>query len=97
MESEQKPYGLVNYTTYVLVWLGLLVFTGLTVTLAGFHFFDSISVFLVLMVASVKSTLVLYYFMNLKYEKPLFRNMVLVATIALAIFIGLTFVDILFR
>ncbi len=96
MESEQKSYDSVNYTTYVLVWLGLLVFTGLTVTLAGFHF-GSISVFLVLLVASVKSTLVLYYFMNLKYEKPLFRNMVFIGIIALAIFIGLTFVDILFR
>ena len=96
MEPEQKPNGSVNYATYVLVWLGLLVFTGLTVSLAGFHF-GSISVFLVLLVAAVKSLLVLYYFMHLKYEKPLFRNMVLVATIALAIFIGLTFVDILFR
>lgn len=96
MEPEQKPHGFVNYTTYVLVWLGLLAFTGLTVTLAGFHF-GSISVFLVLLVAAVKSTLVLYYFMHLKYEKPLFRNMVFIAIIALAIFIGLTFVDILFR
>ena len=96
MESEHNPSGLVNYTTYILVWLGLVVFTGLTVTLAGFHF-GSISVVLVLLVAAVKSMLVLYYFMHLKYEKPLFRNMVLVATIALAIFIGLTFLDILFR
>ena len=96
MEHKKEPFELVNYNIYVLIWLSLLVLTGLTVALAGFHF-GGVSVFLVLLVAGVKSALVLYYFMHLKYEKPLFRTMVLIAVISLAIFIGLTFLDILFR
>ncbi len=96
MEQHEDSHPDVGYGIYVLIWLGLLIFTGLTVTMAGIHF-GGINVFLVLLVAGVKSTLVLNYFMHLKYEKPLFRTMVLVALFSLVIFIILIFSDILFR
>lgn len=91
--EQAHPSG---YGIYVLIWLGLLVLTGLTVTMAGIHF-GGINVFLVLAVAGVKSILVLNHFMHLKYEKPLFRTMVFVAIGALVIFIVLLFADVLFR
>jgi cytochrome c oxidase subunit IV len=96
MDHHEETHPSIGYGTYVLIWLGLLILTGLTVTMAGIHF-GGINVFLVLIVAGVKSILVLYYFMHLKYEKPLFRTMVLVAVISLVTFIVLLFSDILFR
>jgi cytochrome c oxidase subunit 4 len=50
-----------------------------------------------LTIASVKTTLVLLYFMHLKYEPSLFKTLVVVVVFALATFIILTFLDVLFR
>jgi cytochrome c oxidase subunit 4 len=96
MEHSEAQHYVGSYSTYVLVWLGLLVFTGLTIALAGFHL-GSLSVFTVILIAACKSSLVLYFFMHLKYEKPLFKILVLVAVLTLAVFIALTFVDISYR
>ncbi len=96
MEHGESQHSVIGYGTYVLVWLGLLVFTGLTVALAGFHW-GKLSVFSVILIAACKSSLVLYFFMHLKYERPLFRTLVLVAVLTLTVFIALTFVDISYR
>ena len=96
MEHGESQHSVIGYGTYVLVWLGLLVFTGLTVALAGFHL-GTLSVFSVILIAAAKSSLVLYFFMHLKYERPLFRTLVLVAVLTLTVFIALTFVDISYR
>ena len=93
--TEEK-YHLINYSTYVMVWLGLLAFTGATVAVAGFEL-KSLSVFVALLIASLKSMLVLNYFMHLKYEEAFFRVMVFVAFGTFAIFLILTFFDVSFR
>ena len=96
MDQHEESHPIVGYGTYVLIWLGLFILTGLTVTMAGIHF-GGINVFLVLLVAGIKSILVLNHFMHLKYEKPVFRIMVFIAIISLVIFIVLLFFDVLFR
>lgn len=85
-----------GYTIYVLIWLGLVVLTGLTVVVAGVHLRE-LAILTALMVASVKATLVMAIFMHLKYEPPVFRLMFLVLLITFAIFMILTFSDVLFR
>jgi cytochrome c oxidase subunit 4 len=79
-----------------MVWLALLIFTGLTVTVAGLNL-KNYAIIAAIFIAGFKSTLVLNYFMHLKFETPLFRNMVYVAIFTLVIIIGLTFTDISFR
>lgn len=96
MKHNEESAHIVGYGTYILVWLGLLMLTGLTVAMAGFHL-GAVSVFAVILVAATKSTLVLNYFMHLKYESPVFRIMVFVVLFIIAIFIGLLFVDVAFR
>ena len=96
MDHHEETHPSVGYGIYILIWLGLLILTGLTVTMAGIHF-GGINVFLVLLVAGIKSILVLNYFMHLKYEKPLFRIMVFIAVISLVVFIVLLFFDVFFR
>lgn len=91
--TKHKPVG---YGSYVVIWLSLLVLTALTVTVAGMHL-RGLSVGTALVIACVKSTLVLFVFMHLKQEKPFFKIAMLVVVCAVTIFIGLTFVDILFR
>jgi cytochrome c oxidase subunit 4 len=83
--------------TYVLVWLGLLLLTGVTVSVAGVNL-GRLSVLIVLVIAGIKSTLVLLYFMHLKYEKGFLFMLIMPGTVFLLIlFIGFVFTDIAFR
>jgi cytochrome c oxidase subunit 4 len=79
------------------IWIGLLALTALTVTTADLNV-GRIGIFIVLTIAAVKSILVLLYFMHLRSEQRLLlRILVPIAIATLAIFIGLTFTDILNR
>lgn len=88
---------LKNYRIYIFIWLGLLVLTGITISMAGMNL-GGLSIFIVLFIAALKSGLVLNYFMHLKYEKgALFKLMIPIVLAALTVFIGLTFFDVAFR
>ncbi len=83
--------------TYVCAWVGLLILTGLTVSVAG-RDMGRLSVLVVLVIAAVKSGLILLYFMNLKYERGLLFKLIMPGTILLLVlFIGMVFTDIAFR
>jgi cytochrome c oxidase subunit IV len=87
----------VGLARYIVVWLALLALTALTVTMASLNL-GRASIVVVLAIAAVKSTLVLLFFMHLIREKRLlFRLLVPIAVAALAIFIGLTYMDVLNR
>lgn len=96
MEKQRDEHTLVSYGTYIMVWLALLVLTGLTITVAGLNLL-AFSIIAAILIAAFKTTLVMEYFMHLKFEKPVFRNMVYVAIFTMAIIIVLTFTDISFR
>jgi cytochrome c oxidase subunit 4 len=94
-QTEEHANGqphVVGYGTFVLIWLGLLALTGITVSLAGINLGRWVIV-TALVIASVKSTLVLNVFMHLKFEDRLFRIFLVVALATLAIFFTLTFFD----
>jgi cytochrome c oxidase subunit IV len=89
--NHSAPYGL-----YVLVWLSLLILTQFTVT-AGQMRLGALGVIIALTVTPLKATLVLLFFMHLRYERPLLGAMFAFAVFSLAIAIGLTFSDYSFR
>ncbi len=95
MEKKSSSY-VVSYGTYVLIWLSLIVLTVLTVTVAGVPM-RKLTVLTALVIASTKTLLVLNFFMHLRYESWLLKVMVFAAVVTLAIFIGFTFFDVLFR
>jgi len=87
----------VSYARYVYVWIALLVLTAITVTTAGLNI-GRVGIIIVLAIAAGKSTLVLLWFMHLRTEKRLLLKLLVPISIAtLAIFIGLTYTDILTR
>jgi len=94
-EPEHEQH-IVGYGTYILVWLGLIVLTGLTVAVAGTNL-GGFSVWTAILIAAIKTSLVLFVFMHLKYERPLFRWMVLIVLVAITIFIVFTFFDVSYR
>jgi cytochrome c oxidase subunit IV len=82
---------------YLVIWASLLILTAITVTAANLHL-GKIAIIVVLLIAVIKSSLVLLYFMHLHYEKRLIiRLLIPGALLVLAIFIGLTYSDLLTR
>jgi len=96
MEHKHEEHQLISYGTYIMVWLALLILTGLTVTVAGLNL-KNFAIVAAIFIAGFKSMLVLNYFMHLKFESALFRNMLYITLFTLVVIIGLTFTDISFR
>ena len=93
--KETEPH-IVAPRTFVSVWLVLIVLTALTVTIARMDL-GALSILTAIVIASVKAGLVLWFFMHLKYEQRLFKLLLLVPVVTLAVIIGLTFVDVWYR
>ena len=87
----------VAYMTYVVVWVMLLALLGLTITVVRLNLFENYSVLGSLIIASLKSLLVLFYFMHLKYEGWLVKGMLALAVGTLTLIIILTFSDVWYR
>ncbi len=86
----------LSYGTYITIWFALVVLTGATVTAAGLHF-GKLTVLAAIMIAGIKSSLVLFYFMHLKYEDRVFKIMLTVAVMTMVVILLLTYADTLFR
>jgi cytochrome c oxidase subunit 4 len=91
--STREP----GYRAYALVYAALVCLTALTVTTASLDL-GRIAIVIVLGIAGAKSVLVLLYFMHLRYERrTLVKVLIPIVVVTLAIFIGLTYTDILYR
>jgi cytochrome c oxidase subunit 4 len=91
IQAHVPSFGLL-----IRVWLALLGATGLTVWLSTLSL-GRFNVWIALGVAAAKSSLILAFFMRLRYESRFFSVMVLIAVLTLAVFLGLLFFDISFR
>lgn len=80
----------------MIIWIALLVLTGITVWAAQYNL-GPLNIWVALGIATLKSGLVVAVFMHMKYEDRLFKLSLLSALAILAIFIGLTFFDVLYR
>lgn len=81
-----------GYGKYILIWIGLMVLTGVTVAVAGIDF-GGITVATALLIASVKSYLVLTIFMHLKFEQKAFKAFLGAALFFIIISFILLFAD----
>jgi cytochrome c oxidase subunit 4 len=86
----------ISYGRLTVVWLLLLALTGLTVAVTRVDL-GGVKVLGALAIASTKAGLVIAFFMHMKYEGPLLRWLLFLALVTLAIYIGLTFFDVLYR
>ena len=87
---------LVPTRVYVGVWAALVALTSVTVG-ASYTNLHHLAVFTAILIATVKASLVLLYFMHLRFEKILFTIMILVTLLTYGIFIFLTFADYYYR
>lgn len=94
--SNNKNQHIVSFRTYFFILLGLLVLTTLTIAVTSVEL-GPLTVFAALLLASVKSILVLTYFMHLKFDEKLFGIMVGGVVLIFVIVIVITFLDYSFR
>lgn len=88
-----------HITSYSLNWtvlLVLLILTTISILAIKMHL-GAFTVALALILASIKVTIVLTYFMHLKFENLMLRLMVGGVFLLFAIVIVITFIDYYFR
>jgi len=96
VKNQSSQAGHVGADVYVLTWIALLMLTAATVTVAGLHL-GKMSVFTAVAIAFVKASIVLSFFMHLKYERRLLKLLVYLVIGGIAGLIALTFTDYFFR
>lgn len=94
--KEKQEQHIVGTKTFVFVWAALLILTAATIGAAELRMGEW-SMLANLLIASAKASLVLWFFMHLKYEQRLFKLLLFVPLITISIIIGLTFFDIRYR
>jgi cytochrome c oxidase subunit 4 len=87
---------IIPYRTLVGVWGTLLVLTAITVAVSRVHL-GPWNIWAALGIASAKAGLVVSFFMHMKYEQPVLKLLFYITLVILAIVIGLTFCDVLYR
>ena len=92
--SEQQH--IISCRKLTVIWLTLVALTALTVgitrvDLGGYKILSALTI------ACLKAGLVIAVFMHMSNEGRLLRWLLFVALVTLAFFIGLTFIDVLYR
>ncbi len=96
MHETEHQHPPVRYRTLVFTWVALGILTGLTIAASRINM-GAANVWVALGIAATKSCLVIGIFMNLRRESRLFKFGLMAALVVLAIFIGMTFIDVLYR
>ena len=94
--TDEHEHKLVSYKTYINVWLALVFLTFITVAVS-FTDMKHMTIFTAVFIAMIKSTLVMLYFMNIRFERPVFTWFIVAAFGTYVIFVILTFADYSFR
>ena len=85
-----------GYGIYFMIWLALVACTTITVTVAGLNL-GALTLTTALVIAGVKSFLVINYFMHVKNDSPMIKLFIAVCLLIFVIIMVLTFSDLSFR
>jgi len=84
---------IVQPRTYIVIFLALMLGTALTVMAAFYDFPGPMNVVVALTIACIKATLVVLYFMHVRYSGRLVSLVIVAALLWLAILFAITFSD----
>jgi len=94
--KSEQAHPILPMQEYLVIGALLLLFTGLTVTIAQFDF-GAWNLVIAMLVAGLKATLVALYFMHLKYDHKFYALVFSMAILFLVMFIIFTMFDTLGR
>ena len=92
--SEHTEHGVhvASVKLLVIVWIGLMIGTWLTVSATYFDL-GALNIWIGLAIATAKAVLVALYYMHLRWDKPFNAFVFLSAFACLAIFVGIALMD----
>ena len=96
MASEEHRQHVIPTSVYVGIWAVLMVLTAVTV-FASFLELGNFNIVLALVIASVKATLVVLFFMHLYYSSKLTKVTMIAAVFFLFLLLALSMTDYLTR
>jgi cytochrome c oxidase subunit 4 len=96
MASEEHRQHVIPSSIYVGIWAILMVLTGLTVFVSFIELHDW-NIVLALVIATIKGTLVVLFFMHLFYSSKLTKVTVIAALFFLFLLLALSMTDYLTR
>ncbi|MCW5203917.1 cytochrome C oxidase subunit IV family protein [Desulfobulbus sp. US1] len=94
--NTQESQHVISYKVLGIVLAALLALTGVTVAVSSVDL-GVFNVPVALLIASTKATLVLLFFMHMKYESRVIIVSFISAVVFLGILISLMFFDVAFR
>ncbi len=93
--TNEHPH-VISYKKLIGILIALLILTAITISVSMVDL-GKFNVWAALLIASTKCTLVVLFFMHLKYENRVIRISFVVTLFCVAILIGFIFWDISFR
>jgi cytochrome c oxidase subunit 4 len=96
MASEEHGQHVISIGVYVGIWATLMFLTGLTVFVSFIELHDW-NIVLALVIATIKGTLVVLFFMHLYYSSKLTKVTVIAAIFFLFLLLALSMTDYLTR
>jgi len=91
-----KDNHIVSYKLHALVLIALIIMTGISVAVTQIHL-GTVTVMVALVLATIKASLVLTFFMHLRFDNRFYALMVIGVIVLIGIVIFITFLDYLFR
>lgn len=96
MTTEEHRQHVISTSVYVGIWATLMFLTGLT-TFASFIELGNWNIVVALVIATIKGTLVVLFFMHLYYSTKLTKVTVIAAIFFLFLLLALSMTDYLTR
>lgn len=93
---EKEKHHIVPYSTYVYILIALVILTFMSIGITKINL-GEYSVLGALIFSTIKSVLVLAWFMHLKFDQPFLRIMVGFVILVFFAVIFITFLDYYFR
>ena len=94
--AERSDQHIQPYTHLLAVLAVLLALTAMTVAASRIEL-GGLNIWMTILIASIKSSFVLLFFMHLKYEGRFIRTTFIVTVCTLAMLVGFLFWDVSFR
>lgn len=96
VDPEHEAHPVVRPRVYVTIWLILLAFTGIT-TAVSFVDLGTYNAVVALVIAVIKASLVVLFFMHIHYSNRLLKLTVGAGLFTLMLLLGLTMSDYISR
>ena len=98
LPGDPKKHHVVSYKFHTGIWIGLLILTVMTVLVSVMGLsLVAFSVVTALVIAMAKATVVVNYFMHIKYDNKVLSLLIGITLLLFLVFIVLTTIDYLTR